>query len=82
MRCPKYDKCHNHDKCYQCGVQSDILNHYPLFQSKDLVEVIRCKDCKHWESNYGYCMCHGLDEYGDSAFGENSFCSRAERKKK
>lgn len=43
----------------------------------DAVEVVRCKDCKHFESVEGgipYCAWHC------SGCGENEFCSFGERK--
>ena len=46
----------------------------------DVVEVVRCKDCKYWESGYGYCQKAGLDCYGNSDFYKNSFCSRGKRR--
>lgn len=46
----------------------------------DVAEVVRCKDCKHWDTGYGFCKIHGLDGYGNSLFGEHGFCSCGERK--
>lgn len=46
----------------------------------DVVEVCRCKDCKHWDEKYKCCIMMGLTALGDSYFYENSFCSRGERK--
>ena len=43
----------------------------------DVVEVVRCKDCRYWRDddckndNHGYCP-----------INENDFCSRGVRKKK
>ena len=41
----------------------------------DAVEVVRCKDCEHWEDGYfGYCTkIHSAMEYDE-------FCSNGERK--
>ena len=37
-------------------------------------EIVRCKDCKHFESEYGYC-----DYYQWNMTG-GDFCSKAERR--
>lgn len=51
--------------------------------SEDAVEVVRCKDCKHWHReihngieyfNFNYC---DLNHYGD---GHNFYCADAERR--
>lgn len=41
----------------------------------DVVEVVRCKDCKHWEDGWlGYCTkCH-------TAMNYDNFCSYGERR--
>lgn len=46
--CIRKERCgHYPEQCGMCGAMSDIYTHYPLFKDKDLVEVVRCKDCKH-----------------------------------
>ena len=45
-------------------------------------ELVRCKDCKYWDTGYRFCKFHGLDCFGSSRFGENGFCSYGERKDK
>ena len=45
----------------------------------DVVEVVRCKDCKHWheDDDIGHCdNPDGLDNYAEP----NDFCSYGERK--
>ena len=43
--------------------------------TKDAVEVVRCKDCKHWASAEDYdCEIHS------GAFGADDYCSYGERK--
>ena len=37
-------------------------------------EIVRCKDCKHFESEYGYC------DYYQWNMTDSNFCSKAERK--
>ena len=49
----------------------------------DAVEVVRCLDCKHWDSETWFCDNHstfghhGLDW---NTFDEEDFCSYGERK--
>lgn len=44
----------------------------------DVVEVVRCKDCRHYEYFTVYNK-HFCNEYGGYVV-ENDFCSRAEKK--
>ncbi len=58
----------------------------------DAVEVVRCKDCKHWHEETGWCDKHShfVDRLGDFCYPEESgdwkmlnaddFCSYGERK--
>ena len=47
----------------------------------DAVEVVRCKDCKHYERFNNACHCHKADENGTPIFvREDDFCSYGERK--
>lgn len=55
----------------------------------DFVEVVRCKDCKHWRHtfhdpitnyDYGICLCghwEGAEEFASTT--SNDFCSYGER---
>ena len=40
----------------------------------DAVEVVRCKDCRHWRTSY--CVIHG------DSWEETDYCSDGERKDK
>ena len=76
--------------CDNCETVDSSCAHYPCkrylaieqLPSADVVEVIRCKDCK-WSdwytscdgSKYCYCM-----ETGNSGRTENDYCSYAERR--
>ena len=56
------------------------IKHEP---TADVVEVVRCKDCKHWECYGGEDKHKGdcLELVGlDSCMYENDFCSYGERK--
>ena len=57
-----------------------------LEKTVDAVEVVRCKDCKKWEEDYGtdgqfgYCE-NERKQHGCSSFWyPNDFCSYGERK--
>ena len=43
-------------------------------QTIDAVEVVRCKDCRHWRTSY--CVIHG------DSWEETDYCSDGERKDK
>lgn len=59
----------------------DIEERCNEFMDKaNVVEVVRCKDCVHWENGYGFCKKAGVDCYGGSRFGANSFCSDGKRR--
>ena len=72
FRALKYDR-NQYEKGYQDAVHD-----------KDLVEVVRCKDCIHWYEPDGVC----LKIYSDGAVSpyawqyrnEDDFCSYGERK--
>ena len=58
----------------------------------DAVEVVHCKDCKHWHKETAWCNKHShfIDSNGDychtwesscwKMFDENDFCSDGERR--
>lgn len=59
-----------------------MVNHLP---AADVVEVVRCRDCKHYDD--GICQLHSEepDQYGggfNMDMLENDFCSYGERKEK
>ena len=43
--------------------------------SADVVEVVRCKDCKWWDSDCGWC-----DLWGNTHEYKDGYCSYGERK--
>ena len=79
MICKFKEICFNYpSKCELCNATSDIVNNYPCFQNKDIVEVVRCKNCKH-------CLTDDYTIYCDSAKGldqilPDDYCSYGERK--
>ena len=56
------------------------------------VEVVRCKECKHWHHDIGWCdkhshfvyekdgACHPWESPNWKMFDENDYCSYGERK--
>ena len=77
--CSKKDLCYNYPlKCDSCISFSDCMNDTPLFQNKDLVEVVRCKNCKHFRDDVPKPFCRF---FGDSCgITLSHFCSYGERK--
>ena len=49
----------------------DILN------SPDAVEVVMCKDCKHWKNDH---LCQAWSRYGTIETKADQYCSYGERK--
>lgn len=61
----------------------DLINE----PTADVVEVVRCKDCKYWRSKnskdtQGICVCGDMDmNYGGEFYPfANDFCSYGERR--
>lgn len=81
--CGKKDTCKNYDKkCSQCWANSSIYDTHPCYTSKDLVEVVRCKNCQYWQDKnskrtQGICLCGEKDmNYGGEFYPlANDFCS-------
>ena len=52
-KCRREEKCLNHpQRCPSCHACADLMNPYPLFKDKDVVEVVRCKDCEYCDQYY------------------------------
>ena len=50
QECAKKYICKSHpNDCGVCKEVSFLGNRYPLFKEKDIVEVVRCKDCEYCE---------------------------------
>lgn len=54
---------------------ADVDNVIRALRDNDVVKVVRCKDCKHWEDGYfGYCTkTHTAMDY-------DAFCAYGERR--
>ena len=67
------------------GSYAEILDLVENATTVDAVEVVRCKDCKHYDNSEGICWCHLNSKFypGGSdwhSFPEDGFCSYGERK--
>ena len=63
--------------CIICGLKTNYKQ-----STADVVEVVRCKDCKYaFHHPLGYIYCHrdGRNAY-EMVFKRDSFCSYGERK--
>ena len=56
------------------GVAVRIIEDLP---AADVAEVVRCKDCKFWDSGCRWC-----DLWGDTQEYDDGYCSYGERKEK
>ena len=65
--------------CYKnCKKFTEWLN-----TTVDAVEVVRCKNCEHWDEDTGFCDVNShFYEFGMfwDIFEENDYCSYGERK--
>lgn len=57
---------------------SELVDTFAEVPTADVIEVVRCKDCRHYEHFTEYNK-HFCNEYGGYVV-ENDFCSRAEKK--
>jgi hypothetical protein len=60
---------------------TEVVADYLL--DNDVVPVVRCKDCKHWHEETGFCEEHSrFDSFGMdwNMFAEDDFCSYGERR--
>lgn len=71
------------DNCFHFPIcRFDIApDECPYFLSNDLVEVVRCKDCKYGVEGItqNFC-CYFADDYSHNIIMPDDFCSRGERK--
>lgn len=66
--CKKKSICHNYPKeCGLCVISSDSVNPHPYFEERDLVEVVRCSDCRY----YSTFACRTKDGYDGHCHGTN-----------
>lgn len=65
---------------YDTNAVLDSIDSQPTV---DAVEVVRCRDCKFWDSETGFCDKHSRFYHGGldwDMFNDDDFCSYGERK--
>lgn len=55
----------------------NCLNDFSNLEVDDAVEVVRCKNCKHWAM---HSWCSRLAPFDKVYMGADDFCSRGERR--
>lgn len=60
------------------AICNEHLNHngFSIDSGEDVVQVVRCRDCKKKRKEHGYLWCYKWDAQVD----ENAFCSEGKRK--
>ena len=78
--------------CGEIMTYQDIHHEIKRAPTVDAVEVVRCKDCKHWHEETGWCAlhshfigrdgmaCHPSQSSEWKMFDANDFCSYGERR--
>lgn len=65
------------DAVDMCGGYGCLAHLMSTIKPADVVQVIRCGQCKYWQDNdgdYGYCYAKDGHGFGH-AWGKNDFCS-------
>lgn len=76
----KCKDCSHREVCFFRVQAGGDLIHCPLFTITDnMVEVVRCKDCVHFDIISGTCNYFGYYTYSPDV-DEDDFCSHGERK--
>ncbi len=81
-QCKRKGECHNYpNQCDLCIISSDSVNPHPYFEDRDLVEVVRCRECVKRKTPdcamYYECSKCGSQHTWESS---NAFCSFGKRK--
>ena len=75
-----------------CGLLEDVMCEIKAQTAADVVEVVRCKDCKHWDEQTEWCdhhshfvdseggFCHPWESADWKMFDADYFCKDGERK--
>ena len=69
---------------WQRGIDMAVAEAF-LTRPVDAVEVVRCKDCKHYDNSEGIQWCHLNSKFAQwgtdwHSFPEDGFCSYGERR--
>lgn len=69
---------HPGELCYSESDVANLLLHAPTV---DAVEVVRCRDCKHWLKDVAGCTDFvGRCEFANYMVGATGYCTYGERK--
>ena len=78
---------HEHTECMGHGdfetVRTVTDKEIAEIPTADAIEVVRCRDCKHWDSETWFCDNHSTFGHHGlewNMFSEDDFCSYGERK--
>lgn len=78
---------HEHAECMGHGdfetVRTVTDKEIAEMPTVDAVEVVRCKDCIHWDSETGWCNNHSAFDDHDmewNIYNDDDFCSCGERR--
>ena len=61
-------------------VVEGIMNHIKNVPSADVVEVVRCKDCKYHDANWSSCTHWYDDPFDQQNVKDTDYCSYGEKK--
>ena len=64
----------------ECSVLGNVIDMLRAAPTVDAVEVVRCKDCKHFTEGMAVGMCKRIPEKPILPVVYNHFCSFGERK--
>ena len=78
-------KCRQADHIHETALgrmysMNELLSYVKKVDSGELVEVVRCKDCKHFTEGMAVGMCKRIPEKPILPVVYNHFCSFGERK--
>lgn len=65
------------------GAVADFMVMISEMPTIDAVEVVRCRDCIHWDSETGWCNNHSASDDHDmdwNIYNDDDFCSYGERR--
>ena len=80
--------CMNKNQCYACNHEfiqsqgdfaSNILTHC-IEVLKMQPQIVRCKDCKHFDKSFSYCATRGYCDISSIRHEDDWFCADGERR--
>lgn len=73
-----HKECKHYEDCdYRNGVGS-CPDSCVQYKNKDVVKVVRCKDCRHQTVRFGRRFCEVWTNY--NGMGDDGYCNYGERK--